>query len=163
MGGQKRIAPEGHSVEDLRTALNQWRPYTGAGIRVASISADFREVTVELTLCDDNQNYFGTHFGGSLSAMTNPFYVLMLANILGPGYTVWDTTQTIRYIAPGRSTVRAHFQLNEDEIAEAKKRTANGEKYEPVFAVDIVDEAGKVIASVEQTLYNPPRSPAAIM
>ena len=153
MGGQKRIAPDGHTAEDLRAALNHWRPYTGAGIHVARISADFREATVELTLHHYNQNYFGTHFGGSLSAMTNPLYVLMLANILGPGYTVWDTAQKIRYIAPGRGTVRAHFQLSEDDIAAAKARTAAGEKYEPVFRVDIIDEAGQVIASVEQTLY----------
>lgn len=153
MSGQQRIAPAGHSAEELRNWLNNWRPYTGAGIHAARISADFRQVTVELTLSDYNQNYFGTHFGGSLSAMTNPFYVLMLANILGPGYTVWDTAQKIRYVAPGRGTVRAHFQLSEDEIVKAKARTAGGEKYEPVFEVDIVDEAGQVIARVEQTLY----------
>ena len=49
MTGQQRIAPDGHLAEDLRKAMNQWRPYTGAGIHVARLSADFRRATLEQT------------------------------------------------------------------------------------------------------------------
>lgn len=153
MSKQERITPADLSADGLRDRLNSWRPYSGAGIHVAHFAADFRSATVELTLHDYNQNYFGTHFGGSLSSMTNPFYVLMLANILGPNYVVWDTAQKIRYLTPGRGTVRATFELTEEQIAEARERTAVGAKYEPVYTVDIVGEDGKVVATVEQMLY----------
>ncbi len=153
MSEQKRVAPPGLTAEGLRQMLNSWRPYSEAGIHVTQLAADFRSATVELSLYEYNQNFFGTHFGGSLSSMTNPFYVLMLANILGPGYVVWDTVQKTRYLAPGRGTVTAHFELWEDQIMEAIRQTAGGEKYEPVYEVDVLDEAGEVIASVEQTLY----------
>ena len=33
-------------------------------------------------------NYVGTHFGGSLYSTCDPFYMLMLINILGPDYIV---------------------------------------------------------------------------
>ena len=37
-----------------------------------------------------NQNYVGSHFGGGLFSMTDPFYMLMLMNVLGSEYLVWD-------------------------------------------------------------------------
>src|SRR5260370_9238958 len=42
-----------------------------------------------------NANYVGTHFGGSLFAMTDAFYMLM--HHLGRDYPVWDNAATILY------------------------------------------------------------------
>ncbi len=150
---QQRVRQGQFSAAQLRDFMNQWAPYVGAGIEVTHVGDDFRTAVVRLTLQQGNQNFFGTHFGGSLSAMTNPFYVLLFANVLGPDYIVWDTVQNIRYILPGRGVAQARFELTERDIEMARERTANGEKYEPVFTVDIVDEASAVIATVQQTLY----------
>jgi hypothetical protein len=100
-----------------------------------------------------NRNYVGTHFGGSLAAMTDPFYMLMLIHILGNEYTVWDKTSTIDFIAPGRGTVTARFRLNDDQIAEIKNETAEGKAYFPALSVDIVNESGEVVAHVKKKLY----------
>lgn len=70
--------------------MNWWPPYLGMGVKVRRISADFREVDVEMVQRFWNTNYVGVHFGGSLFAMTDPFYMLMLIEILGNGYIVWD-------------------------------------------------------------------------
>src|ERR1043166_5056857 len=78
----------------LRRFINFYPPYLGAAVRVTHIAEDFRRVEVEMPLRFYNRNYFGTHFGGSLYSMCDPFYVLMLANILGPGYIVWDKART---------------------------------------------------------------------
>ena len=74
----------------LRWGMNLWPPYLGAGIRVRSIAADWSEASVELRLGLLNRNYVGTHFGGSLFAMTDPFYALLLMHRLGERYLVWD-------------------------------------------------------------------------
>jgi acyl-coenzyme A thioesterase PaaI-like protein len=141
------------SATAFRHLVNLYPPYLGAGIRVTHVAADFRSVTVRMRLRFYNRNYFGTQFGGSLFSMTNPFYVLMLANILGHEYVIWDKAATIRYLTPGRGTVYAHFMLNDEQVAELRERTASGEKYEPVYSVNIVDDAGTIVATVEQTLY----------
>ena len=47
-----------------------------------------------------NKNYMGVHFGGSLFAMTDPFYMVMLATNLGNEYVVWDKAASIRYGKP---------------------------------------------------------------
>ena len=137
----------------MRRLFNWWPPYRGAGIRVREISADFRTATVELRMKLLNRNYVGTHFGGSLFAMTDPFFMIMMMKNLGPEYLVWDKQGTVRFLKPARGTVTARFTMPEERIAEARERTAGGGKHEPQFRVEIVDEQGVVVADVEKTLY----------
>ena len=137
----------------MRRLFNWWPPYRGAGIRVREISPDFRTATVELRMKLLNRNYVGTHFGGSLFAMTDPFFMIMMMKNLGPEYLVWDKQGTVRFLKPARGTVTARFTMPEERIAEARERTAGGGKHEPQFRVEIVDEQGVVVADVEKTLY----------
>lgn len=75
-------------------ALQLWSrfyvPFVGAGIRVTKVTPDFRQMEVKMKLKWYNKNYVGTHYGGSIYSMTDPFYMLMLIQILGKDYFVWD-------------------------------------------------------------------------
>ena len=137
----------------LKLGMNLWPPFLGAGIKVRHIRADYREVVVSMKLRWYNRNYVGTHFGGSLAAMTDPFYMLMLIHILGNEYIVWDKTSTIDFIAPGRGIVTARFRLKDEQIKEITENTAKGDAYLPEFSVDIVNESREVIATVKKILY----------
>ncbi len=137
----------------FRLLMNLWPPFFGLRIHIVSIAPDWREITIRMKLSLRNRNYVGTHFGGGLFAMTDPFYMLMLMNILGGDYLVWDKSSTIRFLKPGRGAVVAHFRLSEAQLDEVRQRTATGEKFEPTWRVDIVDAAGEVVASVDKTLY----------
>ena len=137
----------------FRRGINLWPPFVGAGIRVTRVSADFREIDVRLRLGVLNRNYFGTQFGGSMFAMTDPFFALMMLNNLGPGYVVWDKAGTIDYRRPARGDVFAHFRLPAAAVARARKATAHGAKSEPVFHVKIVDAQDVTVAEVSKTLY----------
>ncbi|MGC1961159.1 MAG: DUF4442 domain-containing protein [Candidatus Sulfotelmatobacter sp.] len=137
----------------LRRWINFWPPFLGMGIRIRRIAPDMRAVDVEMKLHFWNANYVGTHFGGSLFAMTDPFYMLMLMANLGSDYIVWDKAATIRYKKPGRGTVRAQFRLSDSQIDDIREKLKMLPKYEPVFTVEVKDEAGVVIAEVEKVLH----------
>lgn len=137
----------------MRLLLRLYPPYVGTGIRVRRISPDYRRVEVDMKLRFYNRNAMGTHFGGSLSAMTDPFYALMLMNNLGRDYVVWDRAGTIEYRKPGRGRVVAIFEIDQAFIDRARRATATGARYEPTLAVDVVDESGDVVAHVTRTLY----------
>lgn len=137
----------------LRRGMGWWPPFLGAGIRVRSFSEDFRDVAVELRLGRLNRNYVGTHFGGSLYAMCDPFYMIMLLHNLGSDYLVWDKEGRIEYVAPGRGTVTAQFSLTEARIGEIRALAACGDRVFPEFGIDVTDEAGAVVAKVHKTLY----------
>ena len=137
----------------LRRWINFWPPFLGAGVRVVRIAPDMKAVDVEMKLRWWNANYVGTHFGGSLFAMTDAFYMLMLIANLGRDYIVWDKAASIRYRKPGRGTVRAEFRVTEAQIEDIREKVKTLPKYEPTFSVEVKDEAGIVIAEVEKLLY----------
>ena len=141
------------SAHRLRRWINLWPPFLGAGIRITRIASDMKSIDVEMKLRFWNANYVGTHFGGSLFAMTDAFYMLMLMHHLGRGYIVWDKAATIRYKKPGRGTVRAEFRLTEAQVEEVRQKLKTLEKWEPVFVVQVKDESGVVIAEVERLLH----------
>jgi acyl-coenzyme A thioesterase PaaI-like protein len=133
--------------------MHWWPPLLGAGIRVTRLDADVRAVDVEMKLTWRNRNVMGAHFGGSLYAMTDPFYMMMLMENLGREYIVWDKAATIRYKRPGIGTVRAEFRLSEEKIAEIRLALEESERYEPVFLIEVKDTAGKIVAEVDKTIY----------
>ena len=137
----------------LRRGINLYPPYLGAGVRITRISDDFRYVEVEMPLRFYNRNYFGTHFGGSLYSMCDPFYVLMLANILGKDYIVWDKAASIRFRKPGKGLMKASFHLTEEKIAEIRAAADSQPKVEPQFQIQIKDTEGTVIAEIDKLLY----------
>lgn len=141
------------SPKALRWLMNLWPPFLGAGIRVRHIGADFRTVLVDMRLGVGNRNHAGTHFGGSLYAMTDPFFGLMLLHNLGAGYAVWDKAGSIDYVAPGRGRVWARFELNADDLAQVIRMTDSGDKHLHLFKVDIKDGDGMVVARVEKIVY----------
>jgi acyl-coenzyme A thioesterase PaaI-like protein len=141
------------SAKQLMKGMRWWPPFLGAGIRVKSFSDDFREAVVVLKLGRFNRNAVGTHFGGSLYAMTDPFFAIMLMRNLGGDYLVWDKSASIEYVAPGRGTVSAHFSLSQARIDDIKAQAAAGEKVLPQFTVDVKDETGGMVARVYKTLY----------
>jgi len=143
----------GQSPGHLRRLINLWPPLLGAGIRIRRISPDMRSIDVEMKLRWWNANYVGTHFGGSLYAMTDAFYMLMLMANLGPDYIVWDKAATIRYRKPGKGTMRAEFRLTDAHLADIREKLETLPKYELVFLVEVKDESGTVIAEVEKLLH----------
>lgn len=133
--------------------INFWPPLLFSGISVVRVSEDCHELDVQLRLRFWNRNSHGTHYGGSIYSMTDPFYALMLSQILGRDYVVWDKAAAIDFRAPGRGVIRAEFRLSEDQIAAIRAETADGRKHFPEFDVTVVDEAGHVVATVHKTLY----------
>jgi len=137
----------------LRLVMNLWSPFRGAGIKVREISPDWRRVVVELRMRWDTRNYVGTHFGGSLFAMTDPFFMLMMMHNLGSSYVVWDKAGSVLFIKPARGTVTSRMELTDAMVKEARDKTASGEKFEPTYRAEIVDREGVVVAAVEKTLH----------
>jgi len=150
-------------ADTLRRIMNLWPPFLFSGIRLTRVSEDYREAEVQLKKHWYNQNYVGVHFGGSLFAMTDACYMVMLLQVLGKAYYVWDQRASIEYLKPGRGTVTARFAVTDERLQEILDRTASGEKYLPEFVVEIKDAEGDVVARVVKTIYikRKPAKPAA--
>ncbi|MDQ3135434.1 MAG: DUF4442 domain-containing protein [Acidobacteriota bacterium] len=145
--------PESRRTRLLRWKLNLFPAYVGTGARVTYIAGDFHEIHVKLPLTWRTRNYVGTIFGGSMYAAVDPVYMVMLIEILGRDYVVWDKAATIRFKHPGRSTLYAKFLLMTDEVGRIKTELLDRKSLERIYQVELIDEAGKVHARVEKTIY----------
>lgn len=133
--------------------INHYSPYRGAGIAIETIDLDNYFIRIKMPLTRKNRNIVGTHFGGSLYSMVDPFYMLILMHHLGHKYIVWDKSASINFLSPGRSTVYADIKLSAKEIIEIKQLAENHEPILRHYTLNIVDETGNRIAEVEKVLY----------
>lgn len=145
--------PESFKSRVLRWKFNLFPAYRGTGARVTYISADFREVRVKLPLTFRSRNAVGTIYGGSMYGAVDPMYMIMLMQLLGREYVVWDKAATIRFRKPGRNTLFATFQLDDDELDAIRDATASGTPIDRTYNVDLVDAEGVVHASVQKVIY----------
>ncbi len=131
--------------------INFYPPFLGAGIRARRIDALTLRVSMKLTPL--NRNIFGVHFGGSLYAMCDPWFVLILMQALGRDYIVWDKAASIQFLRPGRGTVTATFHIPPERVNEIRRAAEAAPKVEPTFSVELLDAHGEVVARVEKLLY----------
>ncbi len=135
----------------LKAIVNFYPPFLGAGVR--SRRSESGGFIVELKLRWWNKNYVGTQFGGSLYLMCDPWFMIILMEQLGSDYLVWDQNAKIQFKRPGRSTVRARFEISAAEVEQVKREIEADGVSRPTFLVDVVDEKGRVIAEVEKGLW----------
>ncbi|MFT4058080.1 MAG: YiiD C-terminal domain-containing protein [Legionella sp.] len=138
---------------NLLKLMRIWPPFLGAGISVKSFSPDYTHLVVQMKLHFWNQNYVGTQYGGSIYSMTDPFYMLMLMNLLGKEYIIWDKSASIHYKKPAKGTIYATFTLSAEQITRIRQQIEQEDKVEPEFIVPITDDQGKLIAEVKKILY----------
>ncbi|MFB6344472.1 MAG: DUF4442 domain-containing protein [bacterium] len=138
---------------NLLWIMNYYPPYLGAGIQIDDYTPDIRYIRVKMNLNWWNQNYVGTQFGGSLYSMCDPFYMLMVMKNLGTDYEVWDKSAEINFLKPGRSTVYAEFELNENDLEQIRQEIEKNGVSEPVFTVTVKTENGQHMARINKELH----------
>ena len=141
------------SARAMRRILNLWPPFLFAGIRVLEISDDYRRARVVLRLHWYNRNYVDTHFGGSLFAMSDPFWMLLMLRRLGSGYIVWDKAAEIEFVEATREPVYAAFDVDDALVEEIRAAAAGGEKVLRWLENEVRTGDGTVVARVRKQLY----------
>lgn len=145
--------PESWRTRITRWGFNFFPAWRGTGARMTYIASDWREVRVRVPLSWRTRNYVGTIFGGSLYGAADPWFMIMLIRNLGPAYTVWDKSATIRFRKPGRATLDARFVLDEAELDEIRRLLETEPSIDRVYVVELADASGTVHATVEKTIY----------
>lgn len=133
--------------------INLYPPFLGAGIRLKRLSKDFMRAEVEMKLRWWNKNMMGTHFGGSLAAMADPFYALLIQQNIGKGFIVWDKAQTIRFKRPGIGKVTAIFEITPEFVEQIKSDMQKHEKMDYELPLYIRNEAGEIVCELMKTIH----------
>lgn len=133
--------------------MNLWIPNLFSGIRVKRFSDDWTHARVEMHVNVFTRNYVKTAFGGTLSAMTDPYFFVLVMHQLGRDYVVWDTRGEIEFIKPGRGVLHAEFSVPREKAEELRERARGGAKVLEWFECEITDSSGDTVARVRREVY----------
>lgn len=137
----------------LKRILNIYPPYIGAGVKIDYISDDWKELHVTMAMRWYNRNAVGTHFGGSLYSMVDPHLMLLLMQLLGKGYLVWDKSASIEFVKASKKKVRSVIRISDGDLEEIRRNTENGDKYFAKFFIEIRDADNELVARCEKVIY----------
>ncbi|WP_022892520.1 DUF4442 domain-containing protein [Agromyces subbeticus] len=137
----------------LAIGMSLWIPNLFSGIRVKRFATDWTSATVELRVNVFTRNYVKTAFGGSMSAMTDPYFFMLVMHQIGRDYIVWDTRGEIEFVKPGRGVLTAQFAVSPEKTAELRERARGGAKVLEWFETEITDRDGDVVARVRREVY----------
>lgn len=137
----------------LLKRLSWYPPYIGAGIKVREVAEDYTRFVVEMKQRWYNRNAVGTHFGGSLYSMCDPFFMFIVMANLGEDFIVWDKAAKIEFVSPGRGTVRAVFEISAERLEEIRADVLLKGKNTYWFKASVLAEDGKVVAEVDKEVY----------
>lgn len=133
--------------------FNSWPTLATQGVKVVELADDFTRAVIRMDITEENANYMGTAFGGSLFSMLDPFLVILSVNQLGGDYVVWDKAAEIEFIAPGVSSVHATIEMPPETVAELRQAAEGGKKVLRWFEIPITAEDGSLVANVRRQLY----------
>ncbi|MBM9545400.1 DUF4442 domain-containing protein [Leptospira sp. 201903074] len=137
----------------FRWTINLYSPFFGSGIKVIKYEKDKHLIVVQLKMNFFNKGYMGTHFGGSLYSMCDPFYVFLLMKRLGSQYMVWDKRAEIDYIKQNSQSVIAKFEVTESDIDKIKVLLSVQKKIDYTFLINVTDSQGITIATIKKIIY----------
>ncbi|WP_448006223.1 DUF4442 domain-containing protein [Agromyces bauzanensis] len=137
----------------LAIGMSLWIPNLFSGIRVKRFASDWTSATVELHVNVFTRNYVRTAFGGSMSAMTDPYFFMLVRHQLGRDHVVWDTRGEIEFLKPGRGMLTAHFAVPREKVHELRERARGGARVLEWFETEITDGEGDVVARVRREVY----------
>lgn len=137
----------------FKKAINLYSPFWGSGIKVLNYNKEKQQINVQLKMNFFNKGYMGTHFGGSLYSMCDPFYVYLLMKSLGSSYMVWDKRAEIEYIKRNNNSVFAKFEVSENDIETIKSQLSKQKKIDYSFTINVTDSKENTIALVKKTIY----------
>ncbi|MFT6338629.1 MAG: hypothetical protein ACJATI_005406 [Halioglobus sp.] len=133
--------------------INLYPPFLGAGIRIKEYSKEGNSYLVEMKLRWYNRNAAGTHFGGSLYSMCDPFFVFAVYSYFGDEYIIWDKSASIEYVRPGIGTVRALFEIPLDTLQDMKVEVDLDGRKTFHFKAQILDAKNRVVSKVDKEIY----------
>ena len=85
--------------------------------------------------------------------MVDPHLMLMLIQLLGEDYVVWDKAAKVEFVSPGKGTVSSTISVQEDDLEEILRHTNSGDAYFPEFDIRVLNQNGDLVAKVRKTLY----------
>ena len=144
------------SERTLKWALCLYPPLLFQRIWVKRFHPGFRGVDVKISNSFLNRNYNGSIFGGSIYAATDPFYAILLDQLMqrrGFKVRVWLKSASIQYLKPGLTSLYFTLKITDEMIIEAENALMEKGKFVKAYPMELFNKEGELCASVMNEVY----------
>ena len=144
------------SENALKWMMRLYPPMLFQRIWVKKIHKGFKGIDLKINRSLITSNLGNSTFGGTIFSATDPFYALLLGQIMirkGFKITVWLKSAQIKYIKPGRKDLFYSIVISDAIILEAETILLKDGKYVKEFSIEIYDKAGELCATALNEVY----------
>lgn len=144
------------SENSLKWLMRLYPPMLFQRIWVKRVHKDFRGVEVKINRSLFTTNLGNSIFGGTIFSATDPFYALLLGQIMqrqGFRVTVWLKSAQISYLKPARTDLFYTIQLNSNDVSDAVSALTSYGKFVRGFPIDIFDTHSELCATATNEVY----------
>ena len=142
--------------KELKRMLNLWFPFLLNSISIISISDDFCHMQVCLKHSFWNRNPNKSIWGGSIASAMDPFFPILMKQILlrkGLVTDFYSKAVNIQFIKMVKSDVTFQFSISDEEVVQAEKDLDQNGKYEGWHSVEGIAFNGKVCVKGEVQIF----------
>ena len=136
--------------------LNLWFPFFVNRIHIISISNDFHKICVRLKHSFLNRNPNKAIWGGSITSAIDPFFPVMMKQILLRRKICTDFLSKavhVEFIRQIETNIFFQFIISEQEATMAEEKLKNDKKYEGWHTVHGIDSEGNVCVHGKVQVY----------
>lgn len=144
------------SENTLKWLMRVYPPMLFQRIWVKKVHAGFSGIDVKINRSLFTTNLGKATFGGTIFSATDPFYSLLLGQIMqrkGYKITVWLKSAHIRYIKPSRTDLHYTICVTEEMVMEAENALKHEGKFVKTFPIEVYDTAGELCVVATNEVY----------
>jgi acyl-coenzyme A thioesterase PaaI-like protein len=145
------------SENTLKWLMRLYPPLLFQRIWVVRFNKGFKGVSVKIKKSLFNKNYNGSIFGGTIFAAADPFYPVLLHQVLKPmgmqKLKVWSKSSQINFLKPALTDLNFEIIITDNDIDHALEILTVTGKYERSFPVNIYNKEGEICVSLLNEVY----------
>ncbi len=144
------------SENSLKWLMRFYPPMFFQRIWVKKIDKDFRGIDVKINRSLFTTNLGSATFGGTIFAATDPYYALLIGQIMqhrGFKITVWLKSAEIQYLKPARKDLHYSIKIDDEMIKEVEHAITSEGKFVKTYPIEIYDTIGDLCVIAQNEVY----------
>lgn len=140
----------------LKWGMRLYPPLLLQRIWVQKIGKDFKSADAKINRSLFTLNFGKAIFGGTIYSATDPFYAMLLGQILrNKNYdiTIWLKSASIQFLKPGRNDLYYTITLTDEMVREAEVQLNQNGLYVKTFTIEIYSKQRALYAVAKNEIY----------
>jgi hypothetical protein len=140
----------------LKWGMRLYPPLLLQRIWVKKIHANFLGADIKINRSLFTLNFGKAIFGGTIYSATDPFYAMLLGQIMrhkNYDVTIWLKSASIQFLKPGRSDLHYSIRITKEMIEEAEHELNTKGVFIKSYPIEIYSKTGILSAVAKNEIY----------